>query len=65
MVVTLDEKDIDVFAENLMAAANDKVFLMKPSTDEQQQQKLDEIAQIAGLFRGVSISLEAMANRIG
>ncbi|MGO9167414.1 MAG: hypothetical protein ACLP56_11130, partial [Candidatus Sulfotelmatobacter sp.] len=49
----LSKENIDEFVGRLAAAANDKMVLAAGS-EQNQQQRLDEIAQVAGMFRGVS-----------
>jgi hypothetical protein len=60
----LSPEDVKNFVPRLTAAANGKMILAAGS-EQNQQQKLDEIAELAGMFRGVSISLRATANRLG
>jgi hypothetical protein len=60
----LSSHDTQEFVGKLTAAANDKAVLAAGS-EQNQQQRLDEIAQVAGVFRGVSIGLKATANRFG
>lgn len=59
----LSPEDVKNFVPRLTSAADGKMILAAGS-EQNRQQKLDEIAELAGMFRGVAISLQATANRI-
>jgi hypothetical protein len=64
----LSAEDVKIFIRRLTVAANDKALLSEVSEDERQGTgkvniRLTEIAQIEGIFRGLSMTLEAMAIR--
>jgi hypothetical protein len=59
----LSESEIEELKPQLETAATNKELLA--GSGDAPQQKLDEIAQVAGVFRAFSIILKAGANRLG